>query len=134
MFDMAQHMLISRTHQALGDGLDHEPRYVISVAARMVGVHAQTLRYYERVGLVAPARSKGNIRMYSGLDVQRALWIRSLIDDLGINLAGVEVIMRLRARMDELERTVEALTARLRQTVNEPAQAQSRQGPSRRGS
>jgi MerR family transcriptional regulator/heat shock protein HspR len=110
-------MLISRTYAALGDGSpDDEPRYVISVAARMVGVHAQTLRYYERVGLVAPARSRGNIRMYSPLDVEHARWIRSLIDDLGINLAGVEVIMRLRARMDELERTVEALQARLRQT------------------
>ena len=130
MFDLTQHMLISRTYPAIGDGMDDEPRYVISVAARMVGVHAQTLRYYERIGLVAPARSKGNIRMYSGLDVQRALWIRSLIEDLGINLAGVEVIMRLRARMDELERTVEALTAQLRQTRSETGQSQSR----RRGS
>ena len=126
MFEIAQHMLISRTYPALGDGLDDEPRFVISVAAQMVGVHAQTLRYYERIGLVAPARSKGNIRMYSGLDVQRARWIRSLIDDLGINLAGVEVIMRLRARMDELERTVEALTAELRQTKSETSQPQSR--------
>ena len=68
-----------------------EPCFVISVASRMVGVHAQTLRYYERIGLVAPARSRGNIRMYSPLDVQRAKWIKSLIDDLGINLAGVDV-------------------------------------------
>ena len=118
MFEMAQRMLVSRTYAALEDGLDDEPRHVISVAARMVGVHAQTLRYYERLGLVAPARSRGNIRMYSGLDVQRARWIRSLIDDLGINLAGVEVIMRLRARMAELERTVEALQAKLRQTTS----------------
>jgi MerR family transcriptional regulator/heat shock protein HspR len=91
------------------DFADDEPCYVISVASRMVGVHAQTLRYYERIGLVAPARSRGNIRMYSPQDVRQARWIRSLIDDLGINLAGVDVIMRMNARMVELERKVEEL-------------------------
>lgn len=115
-FELVRRMLISRSYPALPGGEDDEPRYVISVAAQMVGVHAQTLRYYERIGLVSPRRSRGNIRKYSGLDVQRARWIRSLIDDLGINLAGVEVIMRLRAQMDELERTVEELQTRLRQT------------------
>lgn len=96
------------------DGVaEDEPCYVISVASRMVGVHAQTLRYYERIGLVYPARSRGNIRMYSPADVQRARWIRSLIDDLGINLAGVDVIIRMSARMAELEGKVEELTAML---------------------
>ncbi len=91
---------------------DEAPVYVISVAARIVGVHAQTLRYYERVGLIEPARSRGNIRLYSQADVQRAMWIRSLIDDLGMNLAGVEVIMRLLAQIRSLEREVEQLRAR----------------------
>jgi len=95
------------------DFQDQEPCYVISVASRMVGVHAQTLRYYERIGLVAPARSRGNIRMYSPLDVRRARWIKSLIDDLGINLAGVDVIMRMGAKVLELEDKVEALKADL---------------------
>ena len=90
-----------------------EPCYVISVAARMVGVHAQTLRYYERIGLVAPARSRGNIRMYSPEDVKRARWIKSLIDDLGINLAGVEVIIRMNAHIAELERQVRELKQQL---------------------
>ena len=92
---------------------EDEPCYVISVAARMVGVHAQTLRAYERTGLMEPARSRGNIRMYSPQDLQRARWIRSLIDDLGINLAGVEVIIRMKAQMDELERETQRLTAEL---------------------
>ena len=92
---------------------EDEPCFVISVAARMVGVHAQTLRYYERIGLVEPARSRGNIRMYSPLNVQRARWIKSLIDDLGINLAGVDVIMRMSTRMAELESRIEELTSRL---------------------
>ena len=96
------------------DGVaEDEPCYVISVAARMVGVHAQTLRYYERIGLVEPARSRGNIRMYSPLNVRRAKWIKSLIDDLGINLAGVDVIMRMTGRMAELEREVDALNEQL---------------------
>ena len=93
--------------------LDDEPCYVISVAARMVGVHAQTLRTYERTGLMDPARSRGNIRMYSPQDLQRARWIRSLIDDLGINLAGVEVIIRMKAHIDELEREAQRLTSEL---------------------
>ena len=92
---------------------EDEPCYVISIAARMVGVHAQTLRYYDRVGLMEPARSRGNIRMYSPRNVQHARWIKSLIDDLGINLAGVEVIMRMSARMAQLEREIDELRAQL---------------------
>ncbi len=92
---------------------EDEPCYVISVAARMVGVHAQTLRTYERTGLMDPARSRGNIRMYSPQDVRRGRWIRSLIDDLGINLAGVEVIIRMKAQIDELEREVQRFAAEL---------------------
>ena len=90
-----------------------EPCYVISVAARMVRVHAQTLRYYERIGLLAPARSRGNIRMFSPQDVQRARWIKSLIDDLGINLAGVDVIIRMSNRMAEMERRIQKLVSEL---------------------
>lgn len=107
-----------------GDAPEHEPCYVISVAARMVGVHAQTLRYYERVGLVAPARSRGNIRMYSLRDVQQARWIKSLMDDLGINLAGVDVIIRMGSRLQELERQVRELAVRLQQAEQEAEQAQ----------
>ena len=99
------------TLQVEGVGED-EPCYVISVAARMVGLHAQTLRYYERIGLLRPARSRGNIRMFSPQDVQRARWIKSLMDDLGINLAGVDVIIRMSRRMAELERRVQELTTK----------------------
>jgi MerR family transcriptional regulator/heat shock protein HspR len=88
---------------------DDEPCYVISVAARMVGVHAQTLRAYERQGLLEPARSGGNIRLYSRRDVAQARWMRSLMEDLGINLAGVEVILRLNARIAALERRIAEL-------------------------
>jgi MerR family transcriptional regulator/heat shock protein HspR len=98
------------------DGVaEDEPCFIISVASRMVGVHAQTLRYYERIGLVAPARSRGNIRMFSLFDVQRAKWIKSLIDDLGINLAGVDVTIRMTSRIAELEQRVQELTTQLEQ-------------------
>jgi MerR family transcriptional regulator/heat shock protein HspR len=88
--------------------------FVISVAARLVGVHEQTLRYYERAGLVEPARSKGRIRLYSLYDLERVRQIRRLTDDMGVNLAGVEVIMRLTDRIRELEQHVEELQAEVR--------------------
>jgi len=89
--------------------------FVISVAARLVGVHEQTLRYYERAGLVEPARSKGRIRLYSLHDLERVRQIRRLTDEMGVNLAGVEVIMRLTDRIRELEDNLEELQAEVRQ-------------------
>ena len=80
-----------------------EPLYVISIAARMVGVHAQTLRYYERAGLIAPARSQGRFRLYSPWDIERLKLMKSLIEDLGVNLAGVEVIIRLTEHIARME-------------------------------
>ncbi len=94
-----------------------EPCFVISVAARMVGLHAQTLRYYERVGLVMPSRSGGRQRLYSMADVERLRRIKTFTDEMGVNLAGAEVAMKLIDRIKELETQVEALTeevARLR--------------------
>jgi MerR family transcriptional regulator/heat shock protein HspR len=88
---------------------DVEPRYVISVAARMVGAHAQTLRTYERLGLVDPARTQGNFRLYSERDIRRVHRIKMLIEDLGVNLAGVEVILRMSAQMSALQRRLQEL-------------------------
>jgi MerR family transcriptional regulator/heat shock protein HspR len=86
--------------------------FVISVAARLLDVHPQTLRYYERAGLIRPSRSKGNIRLYSPADIEHARQIKRLIDDLGVNLAGVEVILRLTDRLRQVERELEELKAR----------------------
>src|SRR5438445_3606399 len=88
--------------------------FVISVAARLVGVHEQTLRYYERAGLVEPARSKGRIRLYSLHDLERVRQIRRLTDEMGVNLAGVEVIMRLTDRIRVLEEHINELEAEVR--------------------
>ncbi len=87
--------------------------FVISVAARLLNVHPQTLRYYERAGLIRPSRSKGNIRLYSPEDLQRAMQIKRLIEDLGVNLAGVEVIMRLTDRLRQQEAEIAELRQRL---------------------
>lgn len=87
--------------------------FVISVAAQMLSVHPQTLRYYERAGLLAPLRSKGNVRLYSRRDIEHAQQIKRLIHDLGVNLAGVEAIVRLTERVRELESEVTQLRAQL---------------------
>ena len=95
------------------DANNDEPRYVISIAARMVGIHAQTLRYYEKVGLICPLRSRGNIRLYSDSDIVRIRRIKSLIDDLGVNLAGVEVIIHMAQQMTEIQQRMEEMETEL---------------------
>lgn len=90
-----------------------EPCYVISVAARLLGMHVQTLRYYERVGLIAPSRSRNNIRLYSEQDVQRIREVKRLMEDLGVNLAGAEVILRMRDRLAELEQRRQAMESEI---------------------
>lgn len=87
-----------------------EPCFVISVAARIVGVQTQTLRYYERIGLVEPQRTSGNQRMYSRREVERVQRVRNLMDDLGVNLAGVEVVIKLLDRLREAEQEKRELT------------------------
>ena len=82
---------------------EDEPCYVISVAARMVGMHAQTLRYYERSGIIEPSRSRGRIRLYSPADIARLRQIQRLISELGVNLAGAEIILRLNHRIREMD-------------------------------
>ena len=87
-----------------------QPCFVISVAARMVGVHAQTLRYYERVGLIWPSRTGGRQRLYSMADLERIQRVKSLTDEMGVNLAGAEVALKLMGRIQDLEREVQRLT------------------------
>jgi MerR family transcriptional regulator/heat shock protein HspR len=88
---------------------ESKPRYVISIAARMIGIEAHTLRYYERLGLVQPDRSSGNIRLYSEEDLDRLRYIKTLMSDCGVNLAGVEVVLRLMQRMKEMQRRLEEM-------------------------
>jgi len=97
---------------------DSEPRYVISIAARILGIQSHTLRYYERIGIIQPSRSRGNIRLYSESDIAQLRRVKTLMEDLGVNLAGVEVVLRMGQHMTELQRRMEELEAeveRLRQ-------------------
>jgi MerR family transcriptional regulator/heat shock protein HspR len=79
----------------------------------MLGMHAQTLRYYERMGMIAPSRSRGRIRLYSQADINRLRHIQRLISDLGVNLAGAEVILRLNERIRQMEEEIEGLRTEL---------------------
>jgi len=91
-----------------------EPRYVISIAARILGTQTYTLRYYERIGLIEPKRSQGNIRLYSDRDIDLLRRVRTLVEDMGVNLAGVEVILRLMQRMGEMQNEMEKLASALK--------------------
>jgi MerR family transcriptional regulator/heat shock protein HspR len=91
--------------------MDDRPRYMISVAAQLVGMHPQTLRIYESKGLIRPGRTPGGTRLYSEVDIERLRVIQRLTTELGLNLAGVERVIqledelaRLRARLERLER------------------------------
>jgi len=85
-------------------GIPHdEPVFHISVVARMVGVHQQTLRSYERQGLLQPSRSAGNRRLYSQRDIERLRQVLRLVSDLGVNLAGVDVILRMTSQIEDLQ-------------------------------
>ncbi len=90
--------------------MSDEPRtYTIRVAAQRTGMHEQSLRLYERRGLIAPARTKGNIRRFSDEDIEQVRFIRRLVDDLGVNLAGVEVIIQMRRQLLEAQRELQEL-------------------------
>jgi len=94
-----------------------EPRYVISVASRIVGMEPHTLRYYERLGLVQPRRSGGNTRLYSQDDIDQLCCLKSLMSDLGVNLAGVEVALHLLRRMEKMQERVREMEERLKQLL-----------------
>lgn len=96
----------------------NEPVYVISVATRLVEAHPQTLRLYERLGLVRPARNQHNIRLYSDRDIGRLRQIRRLTG-VGLNLPGVEMVLELLARMEALRREMESVFEREHQEMEE---------------
>jgi len=94
-----------------GSAPDSEGFYLISYVSRAFHVHPQTLRLYERVGLLRPGRSKGNTRLYSKADLKQLEVILGLTRDMGVNLAGVEVILRLRERLEQLQEELAQLHA-----------------------
>jgi len=97
----------------LPDPAHCEPRYVISVASRMVGIEAHRLRHYERLGFVRPGRSDGNTRLYSQEDIDHLCCVKTLMNDLGLNSAGVQFALVLMERMDQLQHQVVDMSDRL---------------------
>jgi MerR family transcriptional regulator/heat shock protein HspR len=99
--------------------MDDRPRYMISVAAELVGMHPQTLRIYEQKGLVRPRRTAGNTRLYSDADVERLRLIQRLTTEIGLNLAGVERVLHLEDELQQMKRRLARMEAEMRETINE---------------
>jgi MerR family transcriptional regulator, heat shock protein HspR len=97
--------------------MDERPRYMISVAADLFGMHPQTLRLYEQKGLVRPQRTAGNTRLYSEADIERLQLIQRLTNELGLNLAGVELVIRLEDELRKAHVRIERLQQQLRDEV-----------------
>ncbi|MBA3947449.1 MAG: MerR family transcriptional regulator [Herpetosiphonaceae bacterium] len=96
-----------------------QAKYTISIVAELVGMHEQSLRMYERRGLIQPQRSGGNIRLFSDADVEQVQTIQRLVNDLGVNLAGVEVILHMRAQMEQMQRQMEQMQQRMAELAHQ---------------
>jgi MerR family transcriptional regulator/heat shock protein HspR len=97
--------------------MDERPRYMISIAAELVGMHPQTLRIYENRGLVSPQRTRGNTRLYSEADLERLRLIQRLTTELRLNLAGVEIVLRLEDELRRAHARVERLERRMHDEI-----------------
>ena len=97
--------------------MDDRPRYMISVAAELVGMHPQTLRIYEAKGLVRPKRTPGNTRLYSEADLERLRLIQRLTGQLGLNLAGVETVLRMEDELGKMQQRLERMEREMRERV-----------------
>jgi MerR family transcriptional regulator, heat shock protein HspR len=99
--------------------IDDRPRYMISVAAELVGMHPQTLRQYEEKGLVQPQRTAGNTRLYSEADLERLRLIQKLTTQLGLNLAGVEAVLDLEEQLQRMHARMERLEREMREAIEQ---------------
>jgi MerR family transcriptional regulator/heat shock protein HspR len=106
-----------------------ETYYAIGVVAKMYNIHQQTLRLYEREGLLKPARSDGNTRLYSEKDLERLELILSLCRDMGVNLAGVDIILNLRAKMDEMQKQINQMVRFVKEELKRNAEAEDNKTP-----
>lgn len=98
----------------------NEPLYLISVVAKVLSIHPQTLRQYEKEGLIVPSRTDGRMRLYSQKDVDRVKMILRLTRDLGVNLAGVDVILQLKEQLEEHQLIIEELKNKLENNSDIP--------------
>jgi MerR family transcriptional regulator, heat shock protein HspR len=105
--------------------------YMISSVAELYKLHPQTLRLYERVGLLKPSRSEGNTRLYTDEDLQRLDVILTLTRDMGVNLAGIEIILNMREKMLEMEKQMSEFASVVQQELSRVAHSVSNEKPSR---
>jgi MerR family transcriptional regulator/heat shock protein HspR len=98
--------------------MDDSPRYMISVAADLVGMHPQTLRIYEQKGLVRPKRTAGNTRLYSEADLERLRTIQRLTTEFGLNLAGVEFVLRMEDQLQRMQTRMERIERQMREEID----------------
>ena len=99
--------------------IDERPRYMISIAAELVGMHPQTLRMYEQKGLVQPQRTAGNTRLYSEADLERLRLIQRLTTELGLNLAGVQTVLDLEEQLQRMHTRMERLEQEMREAIQQ---------------
>ena len=99
--------------------MDDRPRYMISVAADLVGMHPQTLRIYESKGLIRPKRTSGNTRLYSDADLERLRLIQQLTNELGLNLAGVEQVLELQGQVERMRRRLNRMEREMRAAISD---------------
>ena len=99
--------------------MDDRGRYMISVAADLVGMHPQTLRIYEAKGLVRPKRTAGNTRLYSDADVERLRLIQQMTSEVGLNLAGVERVLHLQDELDRMQRRLDRMQREMRDAIEQ---------------
>jgi MerR family transcriptional regulator/heat shock protein HspR len=97
--------------------------YMISAVAEMYGIHPQTLRLYEREGLLKPSRTEGNTRLYTDEDLQRLEFILTLARDLAVNISGIAIILQMRERMEEMQRQIQDFVKYMQQEVLSRASA-----------
>ena len=97
--------------------------YMISAVAEMYGIHPQTLRLYEREGLLKPSRTEGNTRLYTDEDLQRLEFILNLARDLGVNISGIAIILQMRERMEEMQRQIQDFVKYIQEEVFSRAHA-----------
>jgi MerR family transcriptional regulator/heat shock protein HspR len=100
-----------------------KPLYAISVVAEILNIHPQTLRQYERSELIKPSRTIGNVRLYSEEDIEKLRFIITLTRDMGVNLAGVEIILKMREQIDQMRQQMEQMLEFIRKNIEKPQKA-----------
>ena len=105
-----------------------KPLYVISIVSEMLNIHPQTLRQYERIGLIKPSRTIGNNRLYSEEDIERLKFIITLTKDMGVNLAGTEIILNMKNQIEELQEQIEIMKDFIKIKLGENIEIKNKEG------